>query len=149
MLLLTEVEKDNPQIPEIMQALSQAAGNPGAHFEIMKGERYITYLLKVQGSQDPILIHSAGSAPVNRINGLGHWFTKYFVFQGLKDSATAFKVDPTKMLVCGNKKRKMLYTEILEAKTPEEIGSIRIPSETWLQNNTTVYFTRYAPVPYL
>ena len=52
-----------------MQALSQAAGNPEAYFAIMTEERYLTYLFKVQGSQDPIMIPSAGSASGNRING--------------------------------------------------------------------------------
>ena len=92
-LLLTEAEKENWEIPEIMHGLLQAAGNPEAHFEIMTGERYLTYLVKIHGSQDPILIHSAGSALVNRINGLGHGVTESFVLQGLEVSATAFKVD--------------------------------------------------------
>ena len=39
-----------------MQALSQADGYPEAHFVIMAGERYLTYLFKVQGSQYQILI---------------------------------------------------------------------------------------------
>ena len=67
-ILSTKSEKDNWEIPEIMQALSQAAGNPKAHFTMMTGERYLTYLVKVQVSQDPILIHSDGSALTNRKN---------------------------------------------------------------------------------
>ena len=86
-----------------MQALSQAAGNHGAHFAIMTGERYLTYLVKVQGSQDHILIHSAGSASGNIRNRLVYGVTKSFVFQGLKKSATSFEVDPTKILVHGNR----------------------------------------------
>ena len=147
MLLSTESEKDNWEIPEIVQALSQAAGNPESHFAIMTVERYLSYLVKLQGSQDPILIHSNGSALGNRRNGLGHGVAKYFVFQGLKESATAFEVNPTKMLARGNKKGKMLYTEIFKAKTPAEIESIRIPSATRVQNNTNLYFTSYTPVP--
>ena len=61
-LLSTEAEKENREIPEIMQALSKAARNTKEHFAIMTGERYLTYLFKVKGSQDLILIHSAGSA---------------------------------------------------------------------------------------
>ena len=89
-LLLTEAEKDNQEILNIMQELSQAAGDPESHFAIMAGERYRTYLVKVQGSQDPILIHFAGSTLGNRINGLRHGVKKSFVFQRLKESATAF-----------------------------------------------------------
>ena len=85
-----------------MQTLSQAFRNPEAHFTIMTGERYFTYLVKIKGSQDPILILSAGVG--NHKNGLGHGVKKAFVFQGLKESATAFKVDLTKMLARGNKK---------------------------------------------
>ena len=36
----------------------------------MTGERYLTYLFKVQGSHDMILIHSAGSSLGNLIHGL-------------------------------------------------------------------------------
>ena len=61
MLLLEEAEKDNREIPEMMKALSQAACNPESHFAIMTGEN-LTYLVKVQVSQDPVLVHSAGSA---------------------------------------------------------------------------------------
>ena len=61
-LLLEEAEKDNREIPEMMKALSQAACNPESHFAIMTGEKYLTYLVKVQVSQDPVLVHSAGSA---------------------------------------------------------------------------------------
>ena len=70
---------------------------------------YLTYLVKVQGSQDPILIHSAGSSLGNFRNGFGHGVTKSFVFQGLEESATAFEVDPTKMLARGHKKGKISY----------------------------------------
>ena len=52
-----------------MQAISQAAGNPEAHFAVMTGERYLTYLVKVQGLQYTFLIHSAGSVLVNCRNG--------------------------------------------------------------------------------
>ena len=97
-LLLTEAEKGNWEIPEIMQALSQTAGNPKAHFAIMTGERYLTYIVKIKGSQDEILIHSSGLALVNSRNGLGHGVTKSFVLQGLKESATSFEVDPTNIL---------------------------------------------------
>ena len=86
----------------MMQALSQSAGNSESHFTIMTGERYITYLVKVQGSQDPILIHSAGSALGNCRNVLGHRVKKAFMFQGLEESATTFEVDPTKMLARGS-----------------------------------------------
>ena len=113
----------------------------------MTGERYLTYLIKVQGSQDPILVHSAGSSLGNHINGLGHGVKKSFVLQGLKYSATAFEVDPAKMLACGNKKEKMTYTELLKAKTSEDIEANRIPSATRVKNNTNIYFTSYAPVP--
>ena len=90
MLILTEAENENWEFPEIMQALPQAAGNSEAHFTIMTGERYLTYLVKVQGSQDPILIHSAGSSLGNFRNGFGDGVTKSFVFQVLEESATAF-----------------------------------------------------------
>ena len=113
-----------------MQALSQAAGKPESHFAIMTGERYLTYLIKVQGSQDPILVHSAGSSLGNHINGLGHGVKKALVFQGLEESATAFEVDPTKMLTRVNKKGKTQDTELLKEKTPAEIEAIRIPSAT-------------------
>ena len=59
-LLSTKSEKGNWEIPESMKALSQALGNPEAHFETMTGERYLIYPVKVHESQDPILIHSAG-----------------------------------------------------------------------------------------
>ena len=113
-----------------MQELSQAAGNPEAHFAIMTGERYLTYLVKVNGLQDPILIHYAGSALRNHINVLGYGITELFVFQALKESAKAFKVNLTKMLARGNNKVKMPYTEILKAQNPAEIETIRIPSAT-------------------
>ena len=58
-LLSTEAEKQNQDIPEIMQVLSQAAGNLKAHFTIMTGEKCLTYLFKVQVSKDSILIQSA------------------------------------------------------------------------------------------
>ena len=74
----------------MIQVISQAAGNPEAHFAIMTGERYPTYLVKVQGSQYAILIHSTNSAFGNDRNVLVHRVTKYFVFQGLKESATSF-----------------------------------------------------------
>ena len=41
----------------------------------------------------------------------------------------------------------MLNTELLKEKTPAEIEAIRIPSATWGQNNTNVYFASYTPVP--
>ena len=88
-----------------MQALSQAAVNPEPLFVITKGERYLIYLVKIQGSQDPILSHSADSAG-NFRNGLVHGVTKPFVIQGLEESATAFKVNLTKMLARRNKKKK-------------------------------------------
>ena len=88
----------------MMQALSQSAGNSESHFTIMTGERYITYLVKVQGSQDPILIHSTGSALGNCRNGLVHWVKKASVFRVLEYSATVFEVDPTKILAQRNKK---------------------------------------------
>ena len=109
--------------------------------------RWCCFVLKVQVSQDPILIHSTGSSLGNCINGLGYGVTKSFTFQGLEESATAFKVNPTNMIARGNKKEKMPYTELLKAKTPADIESIRIPSATRGQNNTNVYFTSYAPVP--
>ena len=89
-----------------MQALSQSSGNTEAHFEIMTGEKYLTYLVKVLGSQDTILIHFAVSALGNHRNLLGHRVTKSFVFQGLEVSAKVFKVDPTKILARTNKKGK-------------------------------------------
>ena len=147
MLLSTESEKDNWEIPEIVQALSQAAGNPESHFAIMTVERYLSYLVKLQGSQDPILIHSNGSALGNRRNGLGHGVAKYFVFQGLKESDTESEVNSTKIILRRNKKGKIPYTEILKVKTPEDIEAIRIPSENRGQNNTNAYFASYAPVP--
>ena len=106
----------NREIPEMMQELSQATSNPESHLSIMTGEKYLTYLVKVQGSQDPILIHSAGSALGNFINGLGHGVRKSFVLQGLKDSATTFEVNPTKILARGNKKGKIPNPELLKAK---------------------------------
>ena len=75
----------------------------------MIGERYLTYLVKIQGSQDPILIHSTGSALGYCINGLWHGVKKSFVYQGLEESATAFKVKLTKIFVRGNKKGRMPY----------------------------------------
>ena len=95
----------------------------------MTGERYLLYLIKVKGSQDPIMIHSSGSALGNYRNELGHGVKKAFVFQGLEESAIAFKVDPTKMLAHGNKKGKTPYTELLKAETPAEIEAIQIPAE--------------------
>ena len=130
----------------MMKAVSQAAGNFKAHFAIMTEERYLTYLVKVQGSHDPILIHSAGSALGNDRNRLGHRVKKSFVFQGLKESATAFEVEPTKMLARGNKRGKMPYTELLKAKTPAEIEFIRIPSENRGQNNSNIHLNRYSPI---
>ena len=62
---------------------------------------------------DPLAI----SALKNSRNGLGHEVTKSFVFQGLKESATAFKVDPIKILARENKKGKMPHTKLLKAKT--------------------------------
>ena len=106
-LLSIETEKDNIEIPEIMQATSQATGNPEAHFTITTRERYLTHPIKVQGPQDPILIHPNSSALGNRRNGLVHGVTKYLVFQGLKESVTAFKVNPTKMLARRNRKGKL------------------------------------------
>ena len=113
----------------MMQALSQAARNPESHFAIMIGEKYLTYLFKVQVSQDPILIHSARSALGNHINGLVHGFRKAFVLQIFKESATAFEVDPTNMIEHG-KKKKMSYTELLKAKTSVDIEAIYIPEAT-------------------
>ena len=107
-----------------MQAVSQAVGNPEAHFAIMTGERYITLTVKVQESQDPILIHSVGSSSGNYRNGLGHGVTKSFVFQGVEYSATAFKVDLTRILACRNKKVKIPYTELLKAKNPADIEAL-------------------------
>ena len=130
-----------------MQVLSQDTGNPEAHFTIMAGERYLTYLFKVQGSRDPILIHSAISALVNCINWLGHGVKKSFVFLVLEEPATAFEVNPTKMLARRNKKGNMTYTELLKANTPAEIEAIWITPATRGQNNTNIHFTRYAQVP--
>ena len=36
-IILIEAENENLEIPEMIQALSQAAGNPEAHLEIMTG----------------------------------------------------------------------------------------------------------------
>ena len=83
----------------------------------MTGERYLLYLIKVKGSQDPIMIHSSGSALGNYRNELGHGVKKAFVFQGIKESATAFEVNQTKMLAHGNKKGKNPYIELLKVKT--------------------------------
>ena len=69
------------------------------------------------------------------------------MFQGLGESAAAFKVDLTNMIVRGNEKGKMLYTELLKAKTQADIEAIWIPSATRRQNNTNIYFTSYNPVP--
>ena len=97
-LLLVETEKVNRKIPKMMQALSQAARSPEPHFKIMTVERYLTYLIKLQESQDPITIHSTSSASGNRRNGLGYGFNKSFVLQRLEESSTAFEGGPTKML---------------------------------------------------
>ena len=113
----------------------------------MTGERYLTYLVKVQGSKDPIRIHSAGSSLVNLRNGLRHGFKKAFLFQLLEKSVTAFEVEPTKMLACRNKKGKTLYTELLNAKISADIEAIQIPAANRLNINTNIYFTSYAPVP--
>ena len=72
---------------------------------------------------------------------------KILVFQGLEESATAFEFDPTKILAHGNKKDKMLYTELLKGKTPAEVEAFWIPAATLWKDNTNVYFTSYAPVP--
>ena len=117
MLFSSESENCNQEIPEIMQALSQATGIPEAHLEIMTRERYITYIVEVQGSQYLILIQSAGSSLGNFINVLGHRFKKDFRPQGLEESATAFEVNQTKMLAHGNKKGKNPYIELLKVKT--------------------------------
>ena len=112
----------------------------------MTGERYLTYLVKVQGSPDPILIHSAGSELVNIRNGLGHRVKKDFVYQELEESATAFEVDLTKMLLRRNKKGRMPFTETLKSKTAAEIEALQIPAATREQNNKNVDFTNYTPV---
>ena len=74
----------------------------------MTGEKYLTYLVKVQGLQDPILIHSAGSALGNFRNGLGHGSGNPLCYI-IEESATAFEVDQTKMLARKNKKGKTPY----------------------------------------
>ena len=69
------------------------------------------------------------------------------MYQVLKESATAFKVDPTKMLAWGNKKGRIPYTELLEEKNPAEIDAIQIPAATRGHNNTNIYFTKYTSIP--
>ena len=101
----------------------------------------------MQGSPDPILIHSTGSELVNIRNGLGHRVKKDFVYQGLEESATTFKVYPTNMLAHEKKKCIMPYTELLKAKTPADFETIQIPTATRVQNNNNVDFTSYTPVP--
>ena len=130
-----------------MEVLSQAAGNPEAHFKVMTRENYLTYFVKIQGSQDQILIPSDSSALVNSQKWIGTRDQKFSVFQGLKESATSVEVNPNKMLTRRKKKGKMLYTELLKQKTVEEFEEIRIPEATQGQNNTKVYLTSYTPVP--
>ena len=92
----------------MMQELSQATSNPESHLSIMTGEKYLTNLVKVQVSQDPILIHSAVSALGNFRNGLGTGSVNSLC-SIIEESATAFEVDQTKMLARKNKKGKTPY----------------------------------------
>ena len=90
----------------------------------MTGMSYLTYLVKVQGSPDPILIHSAGLSLVNHINVLVYGVNKAFVFQRHEESSTAFKVEPTKMIAHGNNQCIKSHTELLNAENPAEVEAI-------------------------
>ena len=116
MILSTEAEKYSREIPEMMQAISQAAGNPSAHFAITTGEKYPTYLVKVQVSQDPILIHSSGSALgkfQERIGTRGH---KALNFQRAQRIIHDVQGRPKKDSRVRKQERKNAVHRIIEGK---------------------------------
>ena len=147
MLLSTEAEKDNREVPEIMQAPSQAVGNPRAHFTIMTGERYLTCLVKIQGWQDPILINYAISELGNLQKWIGTWGHKIIRVPRTRRFGQVIQGRPNQDACAWKQERKNAVHRTIEGKHSSGDWSHPDPISNPRKKNTNIYFTRYAPVP--